>query len=62
MFEKLTSALPIGGGTTGAVLGTMTFHEIADQAVTASVFAVVGTIIGYVVKLGLDKLKEICKK
>ena len=56
MISKLDFILPVTGGSTGGVLGILTFGEIANTAISAAIFAIVGGIIGYFVSKLLKKL------
>lgn len=47
---------PVGGGAGGGVFGVITFGTIAETAITAAVFAIVGGVIGFFVKKILDRI------
>ena len=49
-------AFPISGSASGGVFGAITFGSIAETAVTAIVFAVIGGVVGFFVKKCLDKI------
>ena len=60
MKNKLLDAIPIGTGSAGAIspmyLDTITWHGVGDLAAQAAVLALVGGIIGWIVKRILDKI------
>jgi len=51
---------PVSGGSLGAlsplILNTITWHGAGDLVFQATLLAVVGGVVGYVVKILLDKL------
>ena len=60
MDNFLNYAFPIGGGSLGAVISTISIHGMLDTALSAAIFAFVGGIVGWFVKLGFDYLKKMC--
>jgi len=46
---------PISGGAGGSIFGIITFGTIAETAITAAIFAIVGGVIGFFVKKILDR-------
>ena len=54
------NALPITGGATGGVAGVI--EAYTHTVITAAIFAVVGGVIGYLVKIGMDFISRIFRK
>ena len=54
------NALPIGGGSIGGLtplfanMNTITWHGVGDLAIQAAILALVGGLIGWLVKRVLD--------
>lgn len=53
---------PVGGGAGGGVFGMITFGEMTNIAISAAIFAIVGGIIGWGIKLLLDNIYKKFKK
>ena len=50
MINKISDfVFPVTGGSAGGVFGVITFGEMANTAITAAIFAVVGAILGFYV-------------
>ncbi|MBA7500896.1 hypothetical protein ES704_03658 [subsurface metagenome] len=49
---------PVGGGAGGSLFGFITFGEIAQTAVSAAIFAIVGGVIGYFVSKLMKKIDK----
>jgi len=58
MINKLDFIFPVTGGSAGGVLGVITFGDMANMAISAAIFAIVGGIIGYGVNKILKKLDK----
>ena len=58
MINKLDFMLPVTGGSAGGVFGMITFGEMANTAITAAIFAVVGGVIGYFIHKLLKTLDK----
>ncbi len=58
MINKLDFLFPVTGGSAGGVFGVITFGEMANTAISAAIFAVVGGIIGWCVHKLLSKLDK----
>ena len=58
MINKLDFIFPVTGGSAGGVLGVLTFGDMANMAISAAIFAIVGGIIGYGVNKILKKLDK----
>jgi hypothetical protein len=53
MFRSLTDLLPVAGGATGAATAAERLPSV-QSIIVFIVMTIVGAIIGYLVKLGLD--------
>jgi len=49
---------PIGGGAGGSLFGFITFGEIAQTAISAAIFAIIGGILGYFVNKLMNKIDK----
>lgn len=59
IIDKIKDALlPISGGAGGGVFGAITFGEMTQTAISAAIFAIVGTVIGYYVNKLLKKIDK----
>ena len=58
MINKLDFLFPVTGGSAGGIFGMITFGEMANTAITAAIFAVVGGVIGYFIHKLLKKLDK----
>ena len=58
MINKFDFLFPITGGAGGSIFGMITFGEMANTAVSAAIFAIVGGIIGYFVNKLLKKVDK----
>ena len=58
MTNKLDFIFPVTGGSAGGVFGMITFGEMANTAISAAIFAVVGGVIGFFVNKLLKKLDK----
>ena len=58
MINKLDFMFPVTGGSAGGVFGMITFGEMANTAITAAIFAVVGGVIGYFIHKLLKTLDK----
>ena len=58
MINKLDFMFPVTGGSAGGVFGMITFGEMANTAITAAIFAVVGGVIGYFIHKLLKNLDK----
>ncbi len=62
MVDKfLDHAFPIGGGSVGAIIGAVPFN-IFHTVLQAAIFALVGGVVGWLVKVGLDYIKKLINK
>lgn len=54
-FEKAYAhMLPIMGGVGGSLAGWLQDHPLMDTVITATVFSLVGGIVGYLIKVLMD--------
>ena len=59
MINKISdSVFPVTGGSVGGVFGMLTFGEMANTAISAAIFAIVGGVIGYFIHKLLKKLDK----
>ena len=60
MNDKISNLVfPISGGAIGGTTPLwIGWHTLGDMVIAAAVMAFVGGVIGFLVKLGLDKIKE----
>ncbi len=58
MTNRFDFIFPVTGGSAGGVFGMITFGEMANTAISAAIFAVVGGVIGYFVHRLLKKLDK----
>lgn len=60
MIDRILDYLfPIGGGSAGGILGafnTITWGGVVETALNAAIFAIVGGVLGYAVKVLFDRL------
>lgn len=47
---------PVGGGASGGLLSFITFTDFIQWGLSAAIFALVGGIVGYFVKIMLDRI------
>ena len=62
MINKLDFIFPVTGGSAGGVFGMITFGEMANTAISAAIFAVVGGIVGWIINRGLNAIFRKTKK
>jgi len=55
MFRSLTDLLPIAGGATGAATAAEAMPSV-QSVIVFIIMTIAGAVIGYLVKLGLDKI------
>jgi len=48
-----TDSIPVIGGSAGAVAGSLPTH---DMVITTVILAIIGALVGYLVKIGLDRI------
>jgi len=60
MIDKIfnTSNIPIIGGSAGAVIGDIAVLPTHDQILATIIFAFIGGVVGYGVKMCLDYIRE----
>lgn len=58
MSKFFSYLFPVSGGAGGSLFGFITFGEIAQTAISAAIFAIVGGIIGYFVNKLMKKTEK----
>jgi len=54
-LERLSTILPVGGGTSAGIFVSFVFPS-PEQIVSTIILGAIGAIVGYLVKLLLDKI------
>ena len=54
----LEEILPVGGAIGGGIVTVVTFSEITNMAILASVGAVVGTIVGFLMNSLIKRIQK----
>jgi len=61
LSDRFDFVFPVAGGSAGGVFGILTFGEIANTAISAAIFALVGGVIGYFVSKILKRWDKLLK-